>query len=138
VDAVRVLVTASRRWPYAYLIQNYLTDAFMDCQPRPTRANPMVVVHGGAQGGDLMAARWVNERRAIGWAVDQDVYPVTSQMWTEEGKSAGPRRNQYMVDKGADLCLAFIYDDSAGAARCADMAQKAGIETVRIRLERVD
>lgn len=34
-----------------------------------------------------------------------------------------------MVDLGADLCLAFIYNDSNGASHTAKLAQRAGITT---------
>ena len=44
--------------------------------------------------------------------------------------AAGPRRNQHMVDLGADLCLAYPYGVSRGTRGCAAMAIKAGIPTL--------
>jgi hypothetical protein len=113
----------------------------------PTRPEPgqgLLLIHGDARDGDRdlrdiwtdwglahwpVPARWpecgpdcpkdlsCRRRRrgqAIGWCV-----------------TAGHRRNQEMVDLGADLCLAFIRDRSSGATDCADRAERAGILTVR-------
>jgi hypothetical protein len=42
-------------------------------------------------------------------------------------------RNEEMVGLGADLCLAFIVDESRGATHCAWAAERSGIETIRFR-----
>jgi len=39
-----------------------------------------------------------------------------------------------MVRLGAQLCLAFIKDNSHGASHCSDLAEKAGIDIVKFEL----
>jgi hypothetical protein len=115
---VRILVTGSRTWDDGYAI----ITALLDCQPPDSRAIP-VVIHGNAEGADRLADDLARE---LGWGVEP--HPAD---WKRYGKSAGPRRNAEMVALGADVCLAFIKGGSRGAANCADLAEKAGIKTLR-------
>jgi hypothetical protein len=47
--------------------------------------------------------------------------------WKTFGKAAGPKRNQEMVDLGADVCLAFPMKGSRGTMHCMKAAKAAGI-----------
>jgi hypothetical protein len=61
-----------------------------------------------------------------GLAWRQDPYPNTCP-------AAGIYRNLHMVSLGADLCLAFIVDNSSGSSHCADAAARAGIDVFYFR-----
>lgn len=63
--------------------------------------------------------------------------PVTLHLaaWEEYGRSAGPRRNQEMIDS-ADGLVVVRYPDSRGAADVLRRAQAKGIPVVDVVLER--
>lgn len=72
-----------------------------------------LLIHGGAKGADMLAARWAWTRD-----VAQDRYEAD---WKQHGKAAGPLRNQQMIDKGKpDLVIAF-----PGGRGTADMVRRA-------------
>jgi SLOG family YspA-like protein len=118
---VRVLVTASRTWSDAYPIRRDLGDL---CG---RACWEFVVVHGGADGGDTIAAQWVaDQRRGGNNDVSEECHLAD---WKLHGRAAGIVRNVEMVRSGIDVCLAYIRDDSKGATHCAMTAEAAGIET---------
>lgn len=106
---MRVLVTGSRDWDDELAIRHALFTL-----PQDT-----VIVHGDAPGADRMAQRLARE---FGFA--DEPHPAK---WRTLGKSAGPIRNQEMVDLGADICFAFPGPESVGTWDCVRRAQKAGI-----------
>lgn len=80
-----------------------------------------VIVHGDCpRGADAIA-----KALAIQWEVTQEAHPADWSL----GKPAGFIRNKLMVDLGADVCLAFVKDNSKGATHTINLAQKAGIPT---------
>ncbi len=114
---MRILVTGSRDWTHWNILNNALNDA---CR----HATNIVIVHGACKtGADRMAKQWAEYQGVI-----QDPHPAK---WKKYHKGAGPIRNAEMVALGADLCLAFIRNSSKGATGCADLSEKAGIETRR-------
>lgn len=127
----RILVTGSRTWTDRRSIQQALEQAALDAM---TQARRVVIVHGAAGGADAIAGAWARMQHADGWPVTEEPHPAR---WTT-GRSAGMDRNRQMVALGADLCLAFIRDNSPGASACAEMARRAGIPTVVIGWERRD
>lgn len=121
---MRVLVTGSRDWEDQETVR-----AVMGRLPIMSR-----MVHGDQEtvrvvdgeqvrtGLDRMAARICLEF----WHVPEP-HPAD---WAQWGKSAGPRRNQEMVDRGADLCVAFPLPGSVGTWDCMRRATAAGIPVV--------
>jgi hypothetical protein len=119
----RVLVTGSRDWTDSdriyWAIHKYCDDHAGD--------EPFTIVHGDCPtGADSMADGVV---RLVTW-LRVERHPAD---WTSYGKRAGYIRNKAMVDAGADICLAFIRNNSRGATMCAGLAAKAGIPVVIYR-----
>lgn len=122
---MRILVTGSRTWTDRDSVWRVLDGMLF-----APGAVPIVVVHGAAAGVDTLAEGWVEARALASWPVESEVHPAH---WVVHGRKAGILRNIHMVGLGADLCLAFIRDNSRGATHCATAAHMAGIET---RIER--
>lgn len=97
-------------------------DVIADALIKHGRAG-CTVVQGCARGADQIAA---SVARSLGYRTED--HPA---FWSTYGRRAGFVRNKEMVDAGADLCLAFIKSRSRGATMCADLAEAAGITTVR-------
>ncbi len=117
---MRVIVTGSRNWnravPIWYCLDTILKEAYA------AGDFEVVVVHGCAQGADTHADLWARQRGHT-WNVRAERHPAD---W-RQGKGAGIARNARMVGLGADICLAFIRDNSRGATHCMEAAERAGI-----------
>lgn len=127
---MRVLVTGGRKFDDANMVVNAL------CQYPPDT----VVVHGGALGADALAAwYWAGIRQLktevhyANWPVCEGVNCTPShrrknKLGEEYCPTAGPLRNQKMLESGVDLLIAF-----PGGTGTEDMryrALKAGIPVV--------
>jgi ABC-type sugar transport system substrate-binding protein len=110
---VRILVTGSRHWTDAQAVDHVLHRLWL--------AAPDAVLVSGAcpTGADRIA-----EEAWESWGGTVERHPAD---WDRYGKPAGPRRNQEMVDLGADICLAFPLPDSRGTVDCMAKAAAAGI-----------
>lgn len=129
----RLLVTGSRRWDDREVIAAELRRVWQEWDCDPT-----AVLREGecpAGGADLIA-------KEIWTAMGLDVVPVPADFescddrcyhrpQTRNGRNycpaGGPRRNQQMVDDGADLCVAFVVGASRGTSDCIGRAKRAGI-----------
>lgn len=105
----RTIVTGSRRWNDRTKIVNRLADLPPDT----------TVVHGGARGADSIAHQ---EAQKLGLLVE-----VHKADWERYGKPAGLIRNHKMAEMGADLCLAFLRDNSTGTLHMVEEARRRGI-----------
>ena len=78
-----------------------------------------LLIQGGARGADSLSKEW-----AISRGVDNVEFPAD---WAKYGKSAGPRRNQKMLeDGGPDFVLAC--PGGRGTENMVDLAK----DTVRV------
>lgn len=112
----RILVTGSRNWTDRDAIQRALLKHGVDGD---------TLVHGDCElgGADQIAAEL--------WEPHGPVEPHPARRGGAFGSDSGRyrRRNQHMVDLGADLCLVFALDWASGSGQCARMARRAGVRT---------
>lgn len=101
----------------------HLYETLDDLAPRPT-----LIIHGAAKGADRHAKAWAESR-----GIEDLPFPAD---WYANGfgrldKSAGPRRNQKMIDEGKpDLVIAF--PGGRGTADMTTRARAAGIEVIEV------
>jgi hypothetical protein len=114
-EPYRILITGSRDWKDKAVIRHAI---FSTWQKAGSPKNTVVIV-GRAHGADTIAETC---SEAFGFTIE----PYEAD-WRKEGRAAGPKRNQRMVDSGADICLAFPHDGSKGTADCMKRAEKAKI-----------
>lgn len=113
-----MLITGSRDWQDQQAVYKALADVVREL-PADREA---IIVHGACPtGADHMAHEW-----ARGYGAVIEAHPAN---WAKHGRKAGPIRNALMVAAGADICLAFIRNQSRGASYTARLAQVAGIPT---------
>ena len=114
----RLLVTGSREWSDVEVIVREL-KFFAD-------KGEVTLVSGNCPNG----ADAIAEEVAIGLGWTLERHPAD---WKKNGKKAGFVRNAEMVDSGADACVAFILDESAGASNTVVKAKIKKIPTKVIK-----
>lgn len=118
--SIRILVTGSRHWEDRRALSSALRRGYDHIlQSHPEYMDPPVLVHGGAKGADQMAA---GIAYGLGWQHEEH-----KADWNTHGKGAGHKRNQAMVDAGADILIACPLPGSKGTWDCMRRAVEAGI-----------
>jgi hypothetical protein len=148
LQEVHVLVTGSRTWDDRQAIADALLDAWHDAIQTVSPEVRFVVVHGDCPtGADAIAKQWaldnglIHQPHPADWSApcpDNCLtvpHRKTSSRHGEYCPLAGHRRNQFMVDQGADLVLAFSRNNSRGTADCISRAKTAGIPVRVFRME---
>lgn len=82
------------------------------------------LIHGGATGADDIANEWAKQA-----GVDRIVFPAN---WKGRGRSAGPHRNQAMLN----LCHPELVVAFPGGNGTADMVRRArsiGVEVLEVK-----
>lgn len=129
---MRVLVTGSRDWD-----RQDVVDGVLDIIAQNAAAigdDEMVVVHGACfprprdgvlpkESADYLADLWVR-RGGHPLPVRPERHPAK---WSKYGRRAGPLRNEHMVSLGADVCVAFLRNNSEGTSGCMRLAERAEI-----------
>lgn len=98
-------MTGSRNW-----VDREAIYSAMIAQWDKVGRGEITLIHGMGKGADTLAASVAYE---LGWTVEP--YPAD---WDQHGRAAGPIRNELMVSKGADVCLAFLLPGSKGTIDC--------------------
>jgi hypothetical protein len=121
---MRIVVTGDRFWPCNQLAAKILHRLVARYGP------DIVVVHGGDPGVDESFAMACRGLRITVEACLSD--------WYRAGSPPGPKRNQALIETGADLCIA-LHRSIATSKRtkdCIRQALAAGIPTFLIEDER--
>jgi hypothetical protein len=103
---------------------------------------PFMLIEGGAKGADAVAKWWAEQspmHDSVGVGKDsltRFIHVSVPAEWDKYGRSAGPIRNQKMLDMGPDLVLAYAYDFSQvkGTAHMMRIAEAARIPVVATTL----
>jgi len=106
-----VLVFGGRHFDREEILFHALDLVLMQCE---ARAVNLTILQGGAPGADQLARDWASYQ-------DGDVELITENAeWQRLGRSAGPKRNQAMLDKyNPDYYVAM-----PGGPGTADMTQR--------------
>lgn len=113
---MRLLVCGSRHLPIA--AQDWLTEWMKKVVHMEMGRGRSSLIHGGAQGTDAIAdyiARFL-----FGWTVQ--IYPAD---WDQYDRSAGPRRNQQMIEEGKPDVILAVLQNGFPCRGTRDMMKRA-------------
>lgn len=120
---MRVLVCGGRDYDDYDYVRHVLYD-FCDTHGLADNEYKMpsnlTVIHGGAKGADRLADQWA----VVNWVPVEQF----NADWDTYGKSAGPIRNQQMLDTGIDYVIAF--PGGKGTEHMKKIARKAGVSVI--------
>lgn len=116
---MRILITGSRDWDDVPTVVAALRGVILEAN---ASKDDTIIVQGDCpRGADRIA-----KDLGMEWGAEVESHPA---QWNTHGKPAGFIRNKLMVDLGADVCLAFVKNNSKGATHTVNLAQAAGIPT---------
>jgi hypothetical protein len=114
---MRLLICGDRNWTNKELILDVV---------RAIRPKPKVIISGGAQGADKLAAEVAIELKI----------PLQEFLakWEQFGKAAGPIRNQTMLREGQPTLVIAFHDDIKNSKGTAHMLYIAKYNKIKTRL----
>ncbi|MGG5810957.1 DUF2493 domain-containing protein [Falsiroseomonas sp. CW058] len=116
--AMRVLVCGSRDFDDSLGLYTALDRLHL-------RRGISCLIHGGARGADRIAEQWAASSGVRIERYDAD--------WAGDGRAAGAKRNQRMLDEGRpDGVVAFPSDASNPSRGTADMIARAGRAGIKV------
>lgn len=110
-------ITGGRRFKDEKFVWDCLTDFMVQSGPLAAMVNGMA-----REGVDLFAYRWA---KRVGIPVRE--FPAD---WDTYDESAGPRRNQEMIDQNKDMEVLLVFPGHSGTVDMTRRARKAGIQRV--------
>lgn len=114
-----ILVCGGRKFNNYRLLKNTLDNLMKE-----RKIKDPIIVHGRAQGADLLARAWAKERE-----FRDRGFPAK---WLTYNNSAGPIRNRQMLDEQQiDLVVAFV--GGGGTANMVNQARERGIEVYEVK-----
>lgn len=117
-DQMRVLVCGGRDYADASVLWGALDTLHRQC-------DTMLVIQGGARGADQMAREWCASR-----GIECKSYPAN---WAQDARSAGPKRNQHMIDDGKPHVV-IACPGGRGTGDMVRRAKQAGIRVIEVAL----
>lgn len=109
---MRVLICGSRNWKEEDVLPEYRIETYIKTLPPNT-----VIIHGAAPGADTVADRVATE-------LGHTPLPFEAK-WGLYGDSAGPIRNQEMLDIGKPDRVAAFHEDIGNSKGTRDMIDRA-------------
>ena len=112
----RILICGSRDWNNFRIIENFLMSLEKDT----------VIIHGGCRGADTIAG-YISKQLGLEVVIFNADWGM--------GKSAGPKRNQKMLDEGKPTKIVAFHEDIENSKVTKDMitkGSKANIEIIVI------
>lgn len=113
---MRVLVCGGRDFKDEELLYTYLEYMLRD-------SGPLTVISGMARGADMLAVVWAEQK-----GLEILKYPAD---WTTHGRSAGPIRNQKMLDEGRPH-IVVACPGGKGTEHMIRISKKAGVPVVQL------
>lgn len=83
-----------------------------------------LLINGGATGADTLAYQWATNR-----GITTATYKAD---WTQHGKAAGPKRNEFMLDD-SDPDVVIAFKGGKGTQNMIDIARKAGKKVIIVK-----
>lgn len=120
---LRVLICGSRDWTNKARIGRYL-DTLMDIEGYSPDA--ITVINGGCKGADHHASM-----EAKGRGIFVVEYPAN---WIKHGLSAGPKRNQQMIDEGKPDRVVAFHADLNSSKGTKDMVTRAKFHDIPVTI----